>query len=111
MWPLSRKKIATRTDAPRAQTVDEALVILRDALERDGHNGGDGGDVEPFRVSLQSLSLCAQQEQMTPERLLVRLKETLASVPVFDDRARETRDELRSRIVSLVIDEYYTKRQ
>ena len=87
-------------------TVDGALTALRDTLEHDRPDPSAFARVEdPLRV------LCsrAHEEGITPEHLIVRLKQALDVVPGFDGRLPETQEkDMRERIVSRAIDMYFS---
>jgi hypothetical protein len=85
-------------------TVEGALVALRDTLEHES-------PIELGRVAdpLRILCVRARDEGVTPERLLVRLKETLDGVPGLGRRAPDGFEAgARERIVSYAIAEYFS---
>lgn len=105
-FSLRRDNIPLPDAAPR--NADEALAALDAAIRRRGHDGSDG---ESLRTLILAYCNRARDENLTPERMLVRLKHALDDALVAADDDPMRRDETRSHIVKLAIDAYYDDRQ
>ena len=101
-----RDNIPLAGAAPRS--AEEALGALGAAIRRRGHDGSDG---ESFRALVLAYCKRARDEDLTPERMLVRLKHALDDALAAADDDPTRRDETRSRVVRLAIDAYYDDRQ
>ena len=94
---------SARSAAPVSLGTDEALTALASVIRQAGADGSK-------RVGLQIhvLDYCARarREGVTPEQMIVRLKQTLdgaLSITIDDPTAHET----RTNIISLAINAYY----
>jgi len=73
-----------------------AQVQLREALA--------GGDM---RQCIHTLAEAAHVHRLTPERLLVIIKQQLMTEPSFNALSHDDRDDVRTEIVSRAIEEYF----
>jgi hypothetical protein len=85
--------------------VDDAFVALRAALEANARDNAGFADV---RAPLHQLCRSARDEGVPPERLVVRLKQTIDAMPEFANARFDEQTEMRGRIVSFVIDAYFS---
>ncbi len=86
----------------RTHGVDDALHMIRRVLRR---RADDTAIIADLRLPIDVLCTRARGEQLPPERLLTRMKETLKVIP---KRAGGDDEELRTRIVTLMIDTYFS---
>jgi hypothetical protein len=86
--------------------VDDAFAALKDALQ---HTVRETSGISSIRAPIDRLCRCAHDEGIAPERLLIRLKQTIDSLPDIDHRHIPETSEMRVRIVSLAIDAYFSE--
>lgn len=86
-------------------SADEALAALRVALLANPPRDASG--LASVREPLRDLCRCARAEGLEPERLLIRLKQTMDSLPELASGLHGGHSEMRIRIVSFAIDTYF----
>ncbi len=97
--------VATHDGVEHPINVAEALVAVREAIQS---HDGDGSGRDHLRVLIRLLCVFARQDKMPPERLLVELKNTLATVPERDALAVQKREDMRNRVIELTIESYFS---
>jgi hypothetical protein len=101
--PLEASVMAAPEQNPPRDS-DEALLVFRAALEQ---HRGDGSDIDHLRDPLRQFCAHAVREQMSPEQVLIRVKQALDGLATFDAAHPTERQSIRTRIVSLAILTYY----
>ena len=96
--------------APR--TLEAALGALDGAIRRQRHDGShDGSDDESLRTLIVAYCQHARDAHLTPERMLIRLKNALDETLVVATDDPIARQAMRTHVIQLAIDSYYDDRR
>lgn len=86
-------------------SIADALRAVRGEIQRHSREGFAS---EPVRASVRLLCVFARQDGLSPEQLLVDLKQTLAGLPEYEALTPAERENLRTRLVSYAIRSYFS---
>lgn len=92
----------TRRDTESRQTWESVAEQLSRAL-------AEGKADEDLRPLVRRWCDAARVKQLPPERLLVIVKRQLGQMPVLHAQERPSRDMLSERIITMCIDEYFSR--
>lgn len=105
MWRKLRSSPAKAADTPTTQrTAGDALREFRVAIEQHDRAVVE---IDDLRDSLRDYCALARHEHLTPERVVVAVKEVVDAIPTRADEAVIARQSVKERVVTLAIESYF----
>ena len=92
-------------DGTPTRTMTQALLRVRTALPPASN---DRAALDHLRAQLRYMCAVARQDRVTPERMLIQLKQVIAEASPTDFEAIDQQADLRSRLISFAITAYFS---